>query len=248
MDNFARQSRHSLSRLVGSSAGLAGVHPMANNGAVNVASSSSASARNNNSTSMDNRLPYSSQSQSQSHSQSHTQNRSGLWTVVTVVEPSTPSPAPKQIRMNMNFGHTNVNVNGIEMNMNSTFSSHFGRSSAPPQVFDGNDNLHSSHLFTSIDNSAVLWQHTATSLQRRAVELRDLQLQKKVETTTTTVATAPSPSHTPVPSFSNDPSRYLVQRPPSASTSSVSLHIKVLPIYPVCICSIRPWMGMGSRF
>ena len=64
MDNFARQSRHSLSRLVGSSAGLAGVHPMANNGAVNVASSSSASARNNNSTSMDNRLPYSSQSQS----------------------------------------------------------------------------------------------------------------------------------------------------------------------------------------
>ena len=160
MDNFARQSRHSLSCLVGSSAGLAGVHPMANNGAVNVASSSSASARNNNSTSMDNRLPYSSQSQS--HSQSHTQSRSGLRTanidgnVVTVVEPSTPSPAPKQIRMNMNFGHTNVNVNGIEMNMNSTFSSHFGRSSAPPQVFDGNDNLHSSHLFTSIDNSAVL--------------------------------------------------------------------------------------------
>ncbi len=229
IDNFARQSRHSLSRLVGSSAGLAGVdprdlihqmtqaHQMADTSTHPTHSHSHSHShshrdRERTNTKNNSNLPYSSQP----HNGSGSGSGSGLilrsakidGNVVTVVEPSTPSPAPHQMKMNMN------NMNFGQKDFTPTFS-HFGRSSAPPQIFDGSNDA--SHMFSSNSaTSAALRQHTATSLQRRAAELRGLQnnmsnVQKKAEAVTA-VTTAQSSSHTPVPSFSNAPSssRYSV--------------------------------------
>jgi len=242
IDNFARQSRHTLSRLVGSSAGLAGVgvdprdlmHQMAHhrtnmNGANGNGARNNSRSNHNNSNSLDHHHHsslYSSSTQSH-NSNGHHSHSSGLRSIkvdgniVTVVEPSTPSPAPHQIRMHFGQKESGHHPNDIDMNinMNPGFSSHFGRSSAPPQVFDGNDSV-AAHLFTS--NSTALRQHTASSLQRRAAELRDLQIQKKVVVERGGAVVAASPAQTPVPSFSNAPS-YSVHshnyhhRPPSAS-------------------------------
>jgi hypothetical protein len=197
IDNFARQSRHSLSHLVGSSSGLAGVDPR---DLIHQMTSHDSTSANS---TRDSTALHHNQHQQHNHHMaytSHPQNGTALRSakvdgnVVTVVEPSTPSPAPHQIRMNLN--HKDVTRSMVHLNPGNT---HFGRSSAPPQVFDNNS---SSHLFGT--NSAVLRQQTASSLQQRAAELRGLQKQADA-----------SPAHTPIPSFANAPS--IIQRPPTVS-------------------------------
>lgn len=190
MDNFARQSRHTLTHLVGSTAGLS-LKPreLMNNS-------------QNKSTKTD--QSYLRDRSYRLHEQNGTAYRNGKadGNIVTIIEPgNTPSPAPHQLCMNL--GTKDIGTNKI-MQI-SPSPSRFGRSSAPPQVFDNNI---SSYRYGT--NSAALRQHTANKLQQRAAELR---------------APRRNPPHdyTPSPTLSNDTTQFSPSPQPPLSETEQEL-------------------------
>ncbi len=165
MNNFDRQSRHSLTHLVGSTAAMS-------IGQRNFIHSNSLISNNNH---------HNDGKGNPSYLNGNGSTRSINNNVTTIVEPdNSPSPFSNHLQ-NMNFGQNHHNRNSGQL---TPSSSRLGRASAPPQVFDDNN---VSLRFNS--QSASLRKETANSLQQRAAQLIATRTQPE-----STIADTPVPS------------------------------------------------------
>lgn len=145
MNNFDRQSRHSLTHLVGSAAMSIGQRNFIHSNSI-----------------ISNNKDHNDGKGNPSYLNGNGSTRS-ISNNVTIVEPDkTPSPVSYHLQ-NVNFGQNHHNRDSGQL---TPSSSRLGRASAPPQVFDDNN---FSLRFNS--QSASLRKETANSLQQRAAQL-----------------------------------------------------------------------------
>ncbi len=212
IDNFARQSRHSLNR-----------RSTSNSADENIRYQESQNRPSQTQPSIfdrSNLIPTgrTTVSQVQFSKQNTSYSRTDG---VTVVEPScTPNP---QMSITFDNGRSSDNIGGdinsltqdmLQLNMAALNA---GRASAPPQLFVSQSRGAGVGTISKNLNQQRQHRQVASSLQQRAVQIKEVQQELRPNKHVN-----PSPSHTPIPSFNNSPANFGAQLPPSSTPTVVT--------------------------
>lgn len=209
IDNFARQSRHSLNRRSSSN--------LAADGNIRFPEEQNRPSSQTQQTMFDRSNLIPEERTAVSHLQFSKQDPSfSRSDGVTVVEPSnTPNP---QMSMNFANGRSSENVGGdinsltqdmLQLNMAALNA---GRASAPPQLFVSQSRGAGVGTISKNLSQQRQQRQVASSLQQRAAQIKEMQQENRPNKHMN-----PSPSHTPIPSFNNSPAKFGVQLPPSST-------------------------------